>query len=664
VPCPPALPGGEANPAACHQDARPDTLLPLARRFGIDRLHPFQREAIDALLRPGGRVLLVAPTGGGKSLCYQLPALALPGKTLVLSPLISLMEDQVRSLTARGIAATFVASSLPRDENGRRLFGLRRGDYKLIYAAPERLAVRSFLDVLASIDLDLVAIDEAHCIVQWGHDFRPDYRRIGEVLQELRPSRAIACTATATPDARREITGGLGWTTRDTKVILRGFARPNLHLRARDADGAAHTLQLTTDALRATLGSPQAPRGAGIVYAATRRGTERIAEHLRTEGWNAGVYHAGLPPDVRANLSAAFSTRRTGLVVATNAFGMGIDRPDVRVVVHAQLPSSIDAYYQEVGRAGRDGLPATGLLLVSDADIALRRRMCMLGPGGEPAAPADAARAFCLLREMLRYADAGACRHDFILRYFGDDAESLGGCGHCDACLSPGGNHLDNPATLARDPDVIRRVLSGVARARGGAGMQAVASMLAGERTARVAALGLDALSTFGVMSGRSTKEILRIVRVMIAHGFIDLTPAQYPVPVVTELGWRMLLGKEAARVRPAELAPQSRTTLAGNSPAPENPANPPPLKNEFARLFEALRQYRAELARSLRVPAYVIAPNRTLSEIAMLRPMSADQLRLAYGMGPARISAYGEGFLNVVRKSTNLSPNPAVQSA
>ncbi|WP_437737036.1 RecQ family ATP-dependent DNA helicase [Sorangium sp. So ce1335] len=703
------------------EGAPPSIDAVLAERFGIASFRPWQREAIDALLGGAGRVLVVAPTGGGKSLCYQLPAVALPGTTLVLSPLISLMEDQVRALEARGIPATFVASSLSREENGRRLAALRRGEYKLVYAAPERLALDGFLEALSASRLSLVAIDEAHCIVQWGHDFRPDYLRIGAALARLRPPRVLACTATATPDARDEIIRRLGWPLPSSggdgeaedeggarasrgsdepppTVILRGFARPNLHLQVSAVDGPREAGRRAARALSDALGDPGRPRGAGIVYAATRKGAERLAEALRDAGWNAEAYHAGLAPESRARLSAGFADRSLSVVVATNAFGMGIDRPDVRLVVHAQPPSSIEGYYQEVGRAGRDGDPARGLLLFAPADIALRRRLCQLGEGGVEANPEDAARAWGLFRELLRYIDAATCRHDFILRYFGDEAESLGGCGHCDVCLEVDALEASDPAALARDNDLVRRALAGVARAKGGAGMQAIASMLVGESNERVRRMGLDRLSTFGVLEKKSHDEAMSILRVLLANGWIDLTTGEFPVPLVTPSGWRVMRGEVPARVRlplpaarrrplrraapgpspaarpsPATAAASGRARAEAAAPvswaaaphagaAPPEAAAPLPasraeaapdadLDEQDVPLFEALRAHRAALAKEKALPAYIIAHDRTLREIARIRPVSLDDLALARGMGQAKISSYGEGILRVVRE-------------
>lgn len=684
----------------------------LRDRFGIPSFRPWQREAIEALLGKDRYVLVVAPTGGGKSLCYQLPAVALEGTTLVLSPLISLMEDQVRALEGRGIPATFVASTLPREENGRRLAGMRRGAYKIVYAAPERLAFEGFLDALAESRLALVAVDEAHCIVQWGHDFRPDYLRIGAALDRLRPPRVLACTATATPDARDEIILRMGWrvpggASADAaedrrqwgdaptpRVILRGFARPNLHLMAHEVDGPREAAKWTSRALTEALGSPRRSSrtggsggagevsGAGIVYAATRKSVERLAEALRKEGWNADAYHAGLPSEVRARISGAFADRSLSVVVATNAFGMGIDRPDVRVVVHAQPPSSIEAYYQEVGRAGRDGAPAAGLLLFAPGDIALRRRLCQLGPDGGEAPPEDAERAWDLFRELLRYVDAGSCRHDFILRYFGDEAESLGGCGHCDVCAALEALGESDPDALARDNDLVIRALSGVARAKGAAGMQLIASMLVGEDNPRLRRLGLDRLSTFGVLQGRSHADAMTILRVLLANGWIDLTDSEFPVPHVTHAGWRVMRKEVPARVRlplaqarrkarvkamsartaSASAAPARATATASASvPATSAPAAervverlPDQAADEVEErdvpLYEALRAHRAAIAREKKVPPYVVAHDRTLRDIARIRPISTDDLELARGMGPAKIKQYGEGLLQVVR--------------
>ncbi|MFT3765908.1 MAG: ATP-dependent DNA helicase RecQ [Minicystis sp.] len=647
--------------------------------FGIQDLRSFQRDTVDALLGGAGRVLLVAPTGGGKSLCYQLPALLLDGTALVLSPLISLMEDQVHALAARGIAATYLASTLPREENARRLAELRRGAYRIVYAAPERLAQPGFLEALSSIRLSLVAVDEAHCIVQWGHDFRPDYLRIGEALDRLSPPRVIACTATATPEARAEIARALGWEGAPYTLVLRGFARPNLHLAVRPVSGPREAQQETARALVEALGSTSHPEGAAIVYTATRRGAEHLAERLVERGFHAAAYHAGLDAAVRAQVSAAFANRTLPVVVATNAFGMGIDRPDVRIVVHAQPSASIEAYYQEVGRAGRDGAEARGLLLISGIDLALRRRLSAMGEGGAAASPEDAARAWDRFRELLSYVDAATCRHDFILRHFGDEAESLGGCGHCDVCLA-----ARDPAALDEDRDAVRRALAGVARARGTVGLAAVAAMLAGERNARVTKAGLDRLSTFGVLAGRTGEEVMGILRALLANGWIDLDGGDYPVPRMTPLGWKVVRGELEIRVRLPSFPSRAQARSARRLPKKPlgrqeprggveaampgaqspNPAPAPALFPSEApapdpQILAALRAHRSVLARARSVPPYVIAPDRTLAAIATARPQNDADLLRCHGMGPSRLASYGEGFLAIVRGPVAVLPAP-----
>ena len=525
----------------------------LANHFGFAELRPFQREAIDALLadHEGGRVLLVAPTGGGKSLCYQLPALALPGTALVVSPLVALMEDQVRGLLARGIPATFFASTLPAEENGRRLAALRRGAYKLVYAAPERLGHAGLVAALGAAGTSLVAIDEAHCIVQWGHDFRPDYLRIGEALAHRGPARMIACTATATRAARGEIMRRLGWDPRRVVTVLRGFFRPNLSLRVARTRGARDVLAEVRRALAEALSGP----GAGIVYAATRKSAEALGAALRQDGWDAPVYHGGTAAQERARISAAFAARETRVLVATNAFGMGVDRPDVRIVVHAEPPGSLEAYYQEVGRAGRDGLEARGLLIVTPKDLALRRRLCRLGPDGAAASREEVSRALGRLAEIVRYIDGKACRHRILLRHFGDDPRVIdGGCGRCDVCVG------DEPPDTVRDPPRLEA---------------------------------------------------------------------------------------------PAEKRPEARAEApdAGSATPPRRRTlvTPPGVP---AALLEALSRYRRARAQALGVPAYVVAPNRALVEMAMVRPSSTDELLGIHGMGKGRVAAHGQGFLRVIGES------------
>jgi ATP-dependent DNA helicase RecQ len=642
-----------------------DPLLAVLReRFGLDGFRPWQREAIDALLRGAGRVLVVAPTGGGKSLTYQVPGTVLEGMTLVLSPLVALMEDQVRALEARGIPATFLAATLDPVVRRERESGMLRGRYKLVYAAPERLASSAFVDLLTRCSVQLVAVDEAHCIAQWGHDFRPDYRRIGDLLQRLRPPRILACTATATPEVRREIREQLHLGD-GCHEVLRGFARPNLHLSARNVDGVGEAREAVFDALSAALGDASSPRGGAIVYAATRRQTEQWVETLDKRGWKAGAYHAGMPGEERSRVATRFADRSLGLVVATNAFGMGIDRPDIRAVLHVQPPSSIEAYYQEVGRAGRDGGEAWGLLLCSGADIGLRRRLVTTGSDGAPAPPETVARAWTLFRELLRYVDARTCRHDFILRYFGDEQELLGGCGHCDICAA-----LDesSPQAVGDDGDasrVVRMALSAVARARQRAGMIAIAEMLRGVDDERTRRFGFTELSTFGLLRERPLGWVMDLMRGLLAAGWIDLTPTDHPVPLLTRSGSDVMRATGPVRFTlPASRPPRSGRRKGAARHAAEADATEgadggarkrsAPGVDSLAPAerdrFEKLRAHRASVARGKGLPAYVVALDRTLVEMAARPPRSRDELLAVFGMGPSRVDAYGDGFLEVLR--------------
>jgi ATP-dependent DNA helicase RecQ len=569
--------------------------------------------------------------------------------TLVLSPLVALMEDQVRALEARGVPATFIASTLEPGERRHRESWMLRGRYKLVYVAPERLASDAFVDTIARSNVQLVAIDEAHCIAQWGHDFRPDYLRIGALLERLRPPRVLACTATATPGVRREIRQNLRLGDACVEV-LRGFARPNLHLAARNVDGVSEARGEVLAAMSSALGEPSSPRGGAIVYAATRRQTEQWAQMLRDRGWNAASYHAGMDPGDRSDVATRFAARSLDVVVATNAFGMGIDRADIRAVLHVQPPSSIEAYYQEVGRAGRDGAEAWGLLLCSQADIGLRRRLVTTGMDGSPAPPELAARGWALFRELLRYLDAGTCRHDFILRYFGDEQELLGGCGHCDICVALDGRDADEGDDAEREETarLVRMALSGVARARQRAGMIAIAEMLRGLDTDKTRRFGFTELSTFGLLRDRSQGWVLDLLRALLTAGWIDLTPNEHPVPLLTRSGAEVMRAQGPVRFAlPQEREVRARKRSTGRrdtAPAVEA------LDASTRERFDRLRAHRAEVARSRGVPAYVVALDRTLIELASRSPRSHSELLDVFGMGPARVEQYGDGFLEVLR--------------
>jgi len=617
------------------------------RRLGYDAFRTGQREAIETLLR-ARRLLLVAPTGGGKSLIYQLPATLMPGTTLVISPLVSLMHDQVSALRARGVAATFLAATLDAREMRQRMTAMGRGDFELVYAAPERLGFGGFRSLLRELECPLIAVDEAHCISEWGHDFRPDYLQLGELLAEFPAARVLACTATATPVVRDEILERLGLEA-DTPQIVRGFARPNLSLRVFEPRGKHEREARVDAALAEALGSPGAGRGCSLVYAPTRRGAEAEAARLTAGGWRAAAYHAGMDGAHRDAVQRGFSRGETEVVVATNAFGMGIDRPDVRAVIHLAPPGSIEAYYQEVGRAGRDGGDCQGLLLVSQGDMALRRRLIERGGDGATTDPAVVQHKWELFLELMRYAEGGSCRHDAVLRYFGDDEETLAGCGRCDVCLRlEAGDQGSDPEAVST---TVLKALSAVARIHGRFGLGAAAKLLRGAEDPRLARAGLDRTRTHGVLSEHSEDWLLRLLRRCVTAGWADFQGGDRPVVVLTEVGRAVMRGERPAKLLlpPAAppRAPGAGAARRGRVRAAE--VGPEMLDTEGRALFEALRRHRLALARREGVPPYVIASDRTLREIARLRPRSLPELELAHGIGPAKLEKYGAGLLDVV---------------
>jgi len=629
-------------------------------RLGYADFRPGQREAVERLLRVG-RLLLVAPTGGGKSLIYQLPAVLLDGTTLVVSPLISLMHDQVRALEARGIAATYLASTLDPPEMRRRLGQLEAGRLSIAYVAPERLAHPGFRAVLRRLACPLVAVDEAHCISEWGHDFRPEYLQLGALLAELQASRVLACTATATPVVRDEILARLGLPA-DTPQIVRGFARPNLALCAAEVDGRRSRAQRVDALLVEALRRPGAGGGTAIVYAATRRETETECARLTVAGWKAAAYHAGLEGPRRDAVQREFSEGRVEVVVATNAFGMGIDRPDVRAVVHLAPPGSIEAYYQEVGRAGRDGQPAVGLLLTGPGDMALRRRLIERAGDGGVVDAAALEHKWTLFLELMRWAEGGSCRHDAILRYFGDEAEALGGCGRCDECLALHQTEDTDPAATTL---LVRKALSGVARVSGRFGIQLAVKLLHGETDPRLERAGLTTTRTFGNLREHPAAWLLSLLRRCVTAGWATFQGGDRPVLVLTEDGRAVMRGERPARLRlpPIPVSATPRRAPASTLPGLIGPATTREGASGESRparvdsdprsrdLFEALRQHRLTLAREEGLPPYVIASDRTLRELAELRPRVLAELRLVHGIGPHKLERYGPGLLAVVAR-------------
>ena len=642
------------------------------RRLGLRSFRTGQREAIETLL-DARRLLLVAPTGGGKSLTYQLPAALLPGTTIVISPLIALMHDQVAALQERGVPATYLAATLPQDEVRRRVRALAAGTFKLVYVAPERLASDWLRGALARLACPLVAIDEAHCISAWGHDFRPDYLQLDELVRLLPSACVLACTATATPIVRDEILERLGLSA-DTPQLIHGFARPNLALRAAEVLSKRERDRLLDGVLMETLRVPGAAAGTAIVYAPTRRGTEEEAQRLARRGWVVEAYHAGMSGEQRDRVQNAFMAGELEVVVATNAFGMGIDRADVRCVAHLAPPGSLEAYYQEAGRAGRDGEPAVCLLLVSPGDMALRRHLIESDAAGA-AADADLIRhKWNMFLELMRWAEGGSCRHDAILRYFGDEAETLAGCGRCDVCLR-----------LADEPEqdeqqitmLVRKALSAVARVHTRFGLAAAVKLLKGAADARLQRAGLHRTPTFGVLGDHPEEWLLRLLRRCVTAGWVDFSGGDRPVVAITAEGRAVMQGRRPARLLLPPRLRYARVEAAGRA-APGTAAadaafqgglrmsphrgRPAPALEDTeldARghvLFEALRAFRLAEARRQKVPPYVIASDRSLRDIARLRPATAGALELAHGIGPAKVERYGAAILEIVRQSEEAS--------
>jgi ATP-dependent DNA helicase RecQ len=622
----------------------PDLDSALAK-LGYTAFRPGQREALETLLARR-RLLLVAPTGGGKSLTYQLPATLLPGTTLVISPLVSLMNDQVRALEERGVPATFLASTLTGSEMRARMQRIADGHCALVYAAPERLVFPGFRELLRALTVPLVAVDEAHCISHWGHDFRPEYLQIHELLEELPDARVLACTATATPEVRDEILARLGLPG-DTPQLVRGFARPNLILRVREVRAQRERPAHVDALLHEALGDPGAPRGVGIVYCPTRAASESEALRLRERGWRAAAYHAGLERGQRHDAQEAFMAGELDVMAATVAFGMGIDRADVRAVVHLAPPGSIEAYYQEVGRAGRDGAAAWGLMLVSSGDMPQRRRLIERGEG---TTPESIEHKWNLFLELMRWAEGGSCRHDAILRYFGDEAETLAGCGHCDVCtaLGAGGGGGDpEQVTL-----VVRKALSAVARVNNRFGLMAAVRLLHGTDDPRLERSGLACTPTFGVLKEHTEEWLTRLVRRCVTAGWVDFTAGDRPMLLLTPAGRSVMRAERPARLL---LPPRELGHVAGGTQRPRPvavPDDPSALDEKGQALFEALRQMRLELARKNRCPAYHIASDRTLRALAVSRPRTMSDLLTIYGVGPAKAEQYGQRFLDIVAQS------------
>jgi ATP-dependent DNA helicase RecQ len=602
----------------------------LQRIFGFTAFRPGQEAVVgDALA--GRDVIALMPTGGGKSLCFQLPALLQGGVSLVVSPLIALMQDQVRLLEDNGIAATFINSSLPREEVQQRIAGMLRGTYKLVYLAPERLLMTDFLmgpleQLAANSGISAFVIDEAHCVSEWGHDFRPEYRQLSTLRRRHPRVPILAFTATATPRVRLDIIAQLG--LRDPAVHLSSFNRPNLYydVRQKDAHTYAELLRIVKTG------------GCGIVYCLSRKRVEKICEQLTSDGIGARPYHAGLDAAERRANQEAFIRDDVQVMVATIAFGMGINKPDVRWVVHYDLPRSLEGYYQESGRAGRDGDPARCTLFYGPADIRTADFLIQQKIDPESGEPLEDEQRIARqqLRQILSYAESTECRRAIQLRYFDEDYAPP--CGACDNCCEP--RKLEDCTLEAKQ---LLSCIARLAQRRERYGAAHIIEILRGSRAERVLSRNHDELSVYGIGKNHSLDQWRSLTRTLLHQGLLAETQDGYPVLSLNAESWRVLKGERSVEV--ARAAPPA-------SPArQERPATGASLGGEDKALFDVLRALRKRLADEHGVPPYVIFHDATLREMAQQRPATLQEFARIRGVGEAKLSRYGERFIDAIRQ-------------
>lgn len=583
----------------------------LASVFGFDDFRPGQADIVQSVI-DGKNTLAIMPTGGGKSLCYQLPALMGDGVTLVVSPLIALMRDQVRALKEAGVCAGALTSANTEDENDAVLSSLNSGDLRLLYMAPERLASMGTLSMLRRSNIARIAVDEAHCVSQWGHDFRPDYLRIGELRQALNVPVA-AFTATADAETRAEIVQRL-FDGISPETFLRGFDRPNIHLAFAVKDSPRQQLLRFADARKGQ---------SGIVYCGTRAKTETLAAALAEAGHTACSYHGGMDPEARRHVEERFAIEDGLIVVATVAFGMGVDKPDVRWVAHADLPKSIEAYYQEIGRAGRDGAPAETLTLFGPDDIRLRRTQIDESLAPPERRSADHAR----LNALLGLAEATGCRRVALLAYFGEQAQP---CGKCDLC--------DSPPDLFDGTEAVRKALSAILRTGEYFGAGHLIDILTGQRTDKVLGRNHDQLPTFGVGTEFNRRQWQAVFRQMMGHDLVRPDPERHGALRMTEPARPILRGEASITLR--------KDTLKSER---ARPALRTLVSDEDAPLLSALKARRRAFAEEAALPAYMIFNDRTLIEMAETRPANLDAMARIGGVGAKKLERYGAAFLEII---------------
>ncbi|TAJ23630.1 MAG: RecQ family ATP-dependent DNA helicase [Planctomycetota bacterium] len=626
-------------PVAAAADALAALRAEVARVFGIGELRPFQEEAIRANLA-GRDLLLVLPTGGGKSLCFQAPALVRRGLTLVVSPLIALMKDQVDGLCENGVAAAMLTSAQETDERRAVHAALERGDLRLLYVSPERLAVDGFVERLVALGLAAIAIDEAHCISHWGHDFRPEYRQLGRLRARAPGIPLHAYTATADERVRADILSELGLV--DPLVLVAPCDRPNLVYRVQPRRELSKQLREVLERHRGE---------AGIVYCISRKEVERVDAELRAAGFASVAYHAGLTADRRKRAQDDFANERVDIVVATVAFGMGIDRTDVRFVVHAALPKGLEQYSQETGRAGRDGLAAECVLFHSGADyfswktLMERSHEEARAAGDEPDATA-LERSLDRLGEMRNFTTRFVCRHKQLVEHFGQAWTTPGGCEACDVCLGE--------IALAPDSTILaQKILSAVVRCQQRYGAAHVTDVLRGAETEAMRRTGHDQLSTYGLLRANTVAEVRAWIDQLVGQDLLRISGDQYPILVVSPTGSEVLKRQREVVLYALPVARPKRTRgatrsgpLDGASDAASGGASDAAASSADPALFDRLRALRRALARERGVPPYLIFNDRTLEQMATSKPRTVEEFRAVKGVGDKKAADLGPAFL------------------